>query len=65
MPQDTRDRLDAAPIGTKAPALMGGNWIKVENGWRWGNNGDVFPTPGGDWMGRLIYPGEEDNELDG
>ncbi len=59
-----RDCLDAAPLGTKAPALMGGCWTRVEHGWQWGKNGGVFPTPGGDWMGRLIYPGEN-NEWDG
>lgn len=35
------------PIGTKAHALSGGYWIKLENGWRW-CIGDTFPTPGAD-----------------
>lgn len=49
------DRLADAPIGTKAPAFIGGHWIKVERGWKW-HCGDTFPRPGGDWDGRLIYP---------
>lgn len=52
------DRLRNAPIGTKAPAIMGGHWIKVELGWKW-FCGDTFPTVGGDWDGNLIYPEAE------
>mgnify|MGYP003337853327 FL=1 len=51
------DRLKAAPLGTRAPAFMGGAWCKVANGWKWNGpdgNGGTFPRPGGDWDGRLI-----------
>lgn len=41
------------PIGTKAHALMGGYWIKVQNGWKW-HNGSIFPTPGGEAIGACI-----------
>lgn len=47
--------LENAPIGTKAPAIMGGHWIKVERGWKW-CSGSTFPRPGGDWTGELIAP---------
>ena len=43
------------PIGTKAPALGGGHWIKVKGGWMW-FNGDIFPTPGADNTGKVILP---------
>jgi len=36
------------PLGTKACALMGGYWLRVEHGWEWASSGCVFPTPGGD-----------------
>lgn len=49
------DRLRDAPIGTKAPAFIGGHWVRVERGWKW-HCGDTFPSPGGDWNGVLIYP---------
>jgi hypothetical protein len=48
-----------APIGTRAPAIMGGAWCKVERGWKWNGpdgNGSTFPSPGGDWDGRLVSP---------
>lgn len=48
-----------APLGTKAPAIMGGAWCKVEGGWKWNGpdgSGSTFPTPGGDWTGDLIVP---------
>lgn len=51
--------LDNAPIGTKAPAIMGGHWCRMERGWKWGGPdgvGGTFPRPGGDWNGRLIAP---------
>lgn len=53
---DTNDKLAQAPLGTRAPALMGGAWCKVERGWKWNGpdgNGGTFPRPGGDWDGRL------------
>lgn len=56
------DRLRNAPLGTKAPALMGGYWIKVANGWKW-FCGDTFPTVGGDWDGSLIYPDAQPETL--
>jgi hypothetical protein len=49
------DRLRAAPLGTKAPAIGGGHWVKVQHGWKW-FNGSTFPRPGGDWDLTLIYP---------
>lgn len=48
-----------APIGTKAPSIAGGHWTKTENGWKWGDigeSGSTYPTPGGDWNGKLIHP---------
>lgn len=54
--------LDTAPIGTKAPAVGGGNWHKTERGWQWGVNGSTFPRPGGDWTGELIEPPQPASE---
>lgn len=45
------------PIGTKAHSITGGQWTKVEQGWKWGRldgSGGVFPTPGGDAIGECI-----------
>ena len=57
------DRLRDAPLGTKAPADMGGAWVKTERGWQWNAHtqwpGNTFPRPGGDWTGKLIYPATE------
>lgn len=50
-----KNKLADAPIGTKAPATFGGYWIKVDGGWKW-CTGAIFPCPGGDWTGELIYP---------
>lgn len=50
------DKLRDAPLGTKAVAIGGGYWTKVEHGWRWGENGGRFPRPGADWTGELIAP---------
>lgn len=47
--------VETAPIGTKAPACIGGYWIKTERGWKW-CTGSTFPRPGGDWTGELIPP---------
>lgn len=47
--------LDNAPLGTKAPSITGGWWVRVEQGWKWWI-GSTFPRPGGDWDGRLIPP---------
>lgn len=59
------DDLSSAPIGTLAPAIMGGAWRKVQHGWQWNGHhenprmrGSTFPRPGGDWTGELIYQGE-------
>lgn len=49
--------IDMAPLGTKAPAIGGGHWLKTERGWKW-CTGATFPAPGGDWDGRLIPPTE-------
>lgn len=60
--------LDLVPLGTKAPAIMGGWWLKMATGWKWngpGGNGGTFPRPGGDWDGHVILPEGADarNEL--
>jgi hypothetical protein len=49
--------LETAPIGTKAPAVTGGYWVRVPQGWAW-CTGATFPRPGGDWNGDLIPPTE-------
>lgn len=54
-------KLRDAPIGTKAPAIMGGHWYRTARGWKWNGpdgSGGTFPRPGGDWDGELIYPEE-------
>lgn len=53
--EQERFDLTQVPIGTKAPAIGGGHWVKVAGGWKW-HNGDTFPQPGGDWTGELIPP---------
>lgn len=57
------DDLSRAPLGTLAPAIMGGAWCRVIHGWQWNGHaentnmrGSTFPRPGGDWTGELIYP---------
>ena len=54
---DVRRRKDRPwgkyPIGTKAHAYNGGHWIRVARGWKW-HCGEVFPTPGGDAIGKCI-----------
>ena len=58
-PARAAERIEAATIGTKAPAVMGGWWCKLELGWKWNGpngNGGTFPRPGGDWTGHLIPP---------
>lgn len=51
-------KLHDAPIGTFAPAIMGGAWVRTKYGWTWNghrpNPGSTFLRPGGDWDGRLI-----------
>ncbi|WP_228263926.1 hypothetical protein [Marinobacter shengliensis] len=49
--------LQNAPLGTTAPSVQGGHWIRTNLGWRW-CTGATFPSPGGDWNGDLIPPGE-------
>lgn len=59
------DRLNNAPIGTKAPAIIGGFWYRTELGWKWlgpDGSGGIFHRPGGDWTGTLIYPKEAPND---
>ena len=60
---DARERLTSATIGSKAPAIMGGHWLKVEHGWQWNGGtrcpGRTFPNPGGDWNGTIIEPEAE------
>ena len=51
------------PLGTKAPAIGGGSWTRVEHGWKWGSltgGGGTFPTPGGDNDGTVIMPNASD-----
>lgn len=58
-PQRGKLTIENAPIGTKAPAIMGGWWYRTERGWKWQGpegNGGTFPRPGGDWNGQLIAP---------
>lgn len=43
------------PIRTKFPAVMGGHWIKVKNGFKW-CTGSTFPSVGGDWDRTVILP---------
>lgn len=44
------------PAGTKAKALMGGYWVKLQCGrWQW-PGGCSFPTPGGDATGEVCLP---------
>lgn len=51
-----------APLGTKAPAINGGHWIRVARGWQW-CSGATFPRPGGDWTGKLIYPDNHESGI--
>lgn len=45
---------DLYPVGTKAHAVTGGHWIRVEDGgWKW-YTGATSPTPGGDACGACI-----------
>lgn len=41
------------PVGTKVHAANGGHWERVKTGWR-SLSGDIFPTPGGDAVGRCV-----------
>lgn len=50
--------LNELPLGTKAKAIMGGYWIKVELGWKW-CTGATFPTVGGDYAGLVCLPESE------
>jgi hypothetical protein len=59
-----QSRIAVAPIGTKATSFGGGHWYKTERGWKWNGpdgRGGTFPTPGGDWDGRLIFPEDPDS----
>ena len=56
-PEAPRLTIDNAPLGTKAPDIYGGHWVKTKHGWKW-HTGDTFPRPGGDWTGELIAPPE-------
>lgn len=53
--EDAFDLFRSAPIGTKAPSIIGGHWTKTERGWK-ALGGDTFPTPGGDWDRSLVIP---------
>jgi hypothetical protein len=41
------------PLGTKAYAITGGYWLRVEHGWKWWC-GSTFTAPGGDAVGECI-----------
>jgi hypothetical protein len=60
---ETWNTLQSAPVGTKAPAIMGGHWYKMDSGfWKWNGpdgSGGAFSRPGGDWCGELNYPETE------
>lgn len=43
------------PVGTKAYAIGGGYWERVNNGWKW-CTGSTFPRPGGDNNGFITLP---------
>jgi hypothetical protein len=58
------ERLRRAPIGTRAPASIGGWWTKTEYGWQ-SSGGSTFPRPGGDWTGELIPPTPSTNSDEG
>lgn len=53
--------LSLYPLGTKARALGGGHWTKVETGWKW-CTGSIFPNVGGDWTGEVCFPKEDMTE---
>ena len=53
--EDAFELFRSAPIGTKAPSILGGNWTKTDQGWK-ALGGDTFPRPGGDWDRSLIIP---------
>lgn len=42
------------PLGTRAYAVGGGYWERVERGWKW-CTGATFPTPGADYI-RIVLP---------
>jgi hypothetical protein len=48
--------LENAPLGTRAPANIGGAWVRVPRGWQWNGKHSIYPRPGGDWNGKLIPP---------
>lgn len=52
--------LENAPLGTKAPAINGGAWVRSVRGWIWNGSttGASFNRPGGDWDGRLLTTDE-------
>jgi hypothetical protein len=43
------------PVGTKAMALMGGYWTRIERGWQW-MGGSIFPRPGADAFDVVLPP---------
>jgi len=47
--------VGAYPIGTKFKALMGGHWIRTEQGFKW-CTGSTFKNVGGDWNGEVCLP---------
>lgn len=62
----TEKRLQDVPLGTKATAIGGGHWVKVDLGWdetawKW-HVGSTFPRPGADWDGCLILPAEHQSQ---
>jgi hypothetical protein len=50
--------VEEYPLRTKFKALMGGYWVKAENGFKW-CTGSIFPNVGGDWTGEVCLPKNE------
>lgn len=48
--------LDSAPVGTIAPSLLGGGWIKVPSGWQETGAARVVRRLDSYWTGELIPP---------
>jgi hypothetical protein len=61
VPKHPDDRLADAPLGTVAPSINGGGWLKTEGGWVWNghtnNPGDTWNRPSGAWTGELRTSG--------
>lgn len=47
------------PICIKFKSISGGYWIKTERGYKW-CTGDTFPNIGGDYIGLVCLPDNND-----